>query len=99
MLLTYFVFQVPFDLAVKQVLEQLKDVAKGEYKTPDTEKRKFGNIVFAAVTLPVTEVTSMLGKVMLHFICFNMLILSQVPLKLIVGASFCVYSYLSLISC
>ncbi|KAG1368834.1 tRNA ligase 1 [Cocos nucifera] len=54
--------QVPFDLAVKQVLGQLKDVAKGEYKTPDTEKRKFGNIVFAAVTLPVTEVTSMLDK-------------------------------------
>ncbi|XP_026662373.2 tRNA ligase 1 isoform X2 [Phoenix dactylifera] len=55
--------QVPFDLAVKQVLEQLKDVAKGEYKTPDTEKRKFGNIVFAAVTLPVTEITSMLDKI------------------------------------
>nr|XP_029120792.1 tRNA ligase 1 isoform X2 [Elaeis guineensis] len=54
--------QVPFDLAVNQVLEQLKDVAKGEYKTPDTEKRKFGNIIFAAVTLPVTEVTSMLDK-------------------------------------
>lgn len=54
--------QVPFDFAVKRVLEQLKDVAKGEHKTPDTEKRKFGNIVFAAVTLPVIEITSTLDK-------------------------------------
>ncbi|URE03208.1 hypothetical protein MUK42_21425 [Musa troglodytarum] len=54
--------QVPFDLAVKQVLEQLKDVAKGGYKTPDTEKRKFGNIVFAAVTLPVGEIKNLLDK-------------------------------------
>ncbi|CAL9099126.1 unnamed protein product [Musa acuminata var. zebrina] len=54
--------QVPFDYAVKQVLEQLKDVAKGEYKTPDTEKRKFGNIVFAAVTLPVGEIKNLLDK-------------------------------------
>lgn len=48
---------------MKQVLEQLKDVAKGEYKTPDTEKRKFGNIVFAAVTLPVGEIKNLLDKV------------------------------------
>ncbi|WOK99433.1 hypothetical protein Cni_G08145 [Canna indica] len=54
--------QVPFDFAVKRVLEQLKDVAKGEYKTPDTEKRKFGNIVFAAVTLPVEKIKALLDK-------------------------------------
>ncbi|XP_073004035.1 tRNA ligase 1 isoform X1 [Typha latifolia] len=54
--------QVPFDFAVKRVLEQLKDVAKGEHKTPDSEKRKFGNIVFAAVTLPPVEIVSLLDK-------------------------------------
>ncbi|RWW31948.1 hypothetical protein GW17_00003403 [Ensete ventricosum] len=53
---------VPFDFAVKQVLEQLRDVAKGKHKTPDTEKRKFGNIVFAAVTLPVGEIKNLLDK-------------------------------------
>ncbi|XP_042455915.1 tRNA ligase 1-like isoform X2 [Zingiber officinale] len=55
--------QVPFDFAVKRVLEQLKDVAKGGFKTPESEKRKFGNIVFAAVTLPVEEIKSALDKV------------------------------------
>lgn len=55
--------QVPFDIAVKQVLEQLKEVAKGEHRTPDTEKRRFGNIVFAAVTLPVTDIKLLLSKV------------------------------------
>ncbi|XP_074592518.1 tRNA ligase 1 isoform X2 [Curcuma longa] len=55
--------QVPFDFAVKRVLEQLKDVAKGGFKTPESEKRKFGNIVFAAVTLPVEEIKSVLDKV------------------------------------
>ncbi|XP_058108082.1 tRNA ligase 1 isoform X2 [Magnolia sinica] len=55
--------QVPFDVAVKQVLEQLRAVAKGDFATPsDTEKRKFGNIVFAAVTLPVMEIRSFLEK-------------------------------------
>ncbi|RRT54851.1 hypothetical protein B296_00025193, partial [Ensete ventricosum] len=54
--------QVPFDFAVKQVLEQLRDVAKGKHKTPDTEKRKFGNIVFAAVTLPVEEIKNLLDR-------------------------------------
>ncbi|XP_077232996.1 tRNA ligase 1-like isoform X2 [Tasmannia lanceolata] len=55
--------QVPFNFSVKQVLEQLRAIAKGEYKTPaSTEKRKFGNIVFAAVTLPVTEIRSLLDK-------------------------------------
>ncbi|KAL5581190.1 hypothetical protein UlMin_013632 [Ulmus minor] len=53
--------QVPFEFTVKEVLEQLKKVAKGEYKTPDAEKRMFGTIVFAAVSLPVTEVISFLN--------------------------------------
>ncbi|KAL4610249.1 hypothetical protein ACB092_08G037900 [Castanea dentata] len=54
--------QVPFEFAVKQVLEQLKNIAKGDYSTPDTEKRKFGAIVFAAVSLPVTEIRTLLDN-------------------------------------
>ncbi|XP_075635217.1 tRNA ligase 1 isoform X2 [Castanea sativa] len=54
--------QVPFEFAVKQVLEQLKNIAKGDYSTPDTEKRKFGAIVFAAVNLPVTEIRTLLDN-------------------------------------
>ncbi|KAG9443459.1 hypothetical protein H6P81_014799 [Aristolochia fimbriata] len=55
--------QVPFDVAVQNVLEQLRTVAKGEYKAPaTTEKRKFGNIVFCAVTLPVMEIKGLLNK-------------------------------------
>ncbi|CAN1131791.1 tRNA ligase 1, partial [Linum perenne] len=52
--------QVPFDFAVKQVLEQLKSIAKKEYRTPSTGKRALGTIVFAAVSLPVSEVSSFL---------------------------------------
>lgn len=52
--------QVPFEFAVKQVLEQLKLVAKGEYVAPITEKRNLGTIVFAAVTLPVAEIHELL---------------------------------------
>uniref|UniRef100_A0A0D9WWF4 tRNA ligase phosphodiesterase domain-containing protein n=1 Tax=Leersia perrieri TaxID=77586 RepID=A0A0D9WWF4_9ORYZ len=56
--------QVPFDFAVKEVLEQLKSVAKGDLKikTPGIEKRKFGNIVFAAVTLPPADILGLLSK-------------------------------------
>uniref|UniRef100_A0A1D1ZEG4 Glutamate-ammonia-ligase adenylyltransferase n=2 Tax=Anthurium amnicola TaxID=1678845 RepID=A0A1D1ZEG4_9ARAE len=54
--------QVPFDYAVSQVLEQLKAVSKGDYRPPSTEKRKLGNIVFAAVTLPVVEIKCVLDK-------------------------------------
>ncbi|CAN1281674.1 tRNA ligase 1 [Linum perenne] len=52
--------QVPFDFAVKQVLEQLKSIAKKEYRTPSTGKRALGTIVFAAVSLPVSEVSNFL---------------------------------------
>ncbi|KAL5711348.1 hypothetical protein ACHQM5_021812 [Ranunculus cassubicifolius] len=52
--------QVPFDIAVKQVVDQLKTAAKGGSGTPSTEKRKFGNIVFAAITLPPTDITALL---------------------------------------
>lgn len=55
--------QVPFEFAVKQVLEKLKNIAKGDYSTPDTEKRKFGAIVFAAVNLPATEIRTLLDNV------------------------------------
>lgn len=55
--------QVPFDFAVKEVSEQLTRIAKGDYKTPDTGKRKFGTIVYAAVSLPVTEIKGLLDDV------------------------------------
>ncbi|RZB80036.1 tRNA ligase 1 isoform X2 [Glycine max] len=55
--------QVPFEFAVKQVLEQLRSIAKGEYTPPDTERRKFGTIVFAALSMPVTEIHGVLNKV------------------------------------
>jgi hypothetical protein len=48
---------------VKEVLEQLKAVAKGDIKTPDTSRRRFGNIVFAAVTVPWADVLGLLRKV------------------------------------
>lgn len=54
--------QVPFDLAVKQVIEQLKDIIKGGIRTPESEKRRFGNLVYAAVTLPVLEIRLLLEK-------------------------------------
>ncbi|XXG44458.1 hypothetical protein AAC387_Pa01g4255 [Persea americana] len=55
--------QVPFDYAVQQVLEKLRAIAKGDYARPTgTEKRKFGNIVYSAVTLPVTEIRTLLDK-------------------------------------
>lgn len=44
-------------------MEQLRSVAKGEYKTPSTEKRKFGTIVFAAISLPVIEIQGLLDNV------------------------------------
>ncbi|KAM7496694.1 hypothetical protein LguiA_021108 [Lonicera macranthoides] len=54
--------QVPFQIVVTQVVEQLRSVAKGECKIPSTEKRKFGTIVFAAVSLPVTEIQGLLDN-------------------------------------
>lgn len=54
--------QVPFESAVKQVSEQLQNIIKGEYSPPSTEMRKLGTIVFAAVSLPATEISSLLDK-------------------------------------
>lgn len=48
---------------MKEVSEQLKKIANGEFKTPETIKRKFGTIVYAAVSLPVTEIESLLSTV------------------------------------
>ena len=48
---------------MKEVLEQLKAVAKGDTKTPDTGKRKFGNIMFAAVRLTPADIVGLLRKV------------------------------------
>ncbi|XP_028775864.1 tRNA ligase 1, partial [Neltuma alba] len=55
--------QVPFEVAVKEVSEQLRNIAKGDYTPPDTEKRKFGSIVFAALSLPVTEIQGVLKNI------------------------------------
>ncbi|KAL0533877.1 hypothetical protein IC582_028148 [Cucumis melo] len=53
--------QVPFESAVQDVLEQLKKISEGDYKSPITERRKSGAIVFAAVSLPVQEIQNVLG--------------------------------------
>lgn len=45
------------------MLEQLTKIAKGDYRTPDTEKRKFGSIVYAAVSLPLIEIQGLLDNV------------------------------------
>ncbi|KAL3653082.1 hypothetical protein CASFOL_002763 [Castilleja foliolosa] len=54
--------QVPFQSAVECVHKQLKAIAKGEYTAPSTEKRKFGNIVFAAISLPPSEILGLLSN-------------------------------------
>ncbi|KAL0732469.1 hypothetical protein Bca4012_008678 [Brassica carinata] len=54
--------QVPFESAVQHVREELKRIAKGEYKPPSAEKTKHGSIVFAAINLPVSQVHSLLEK-------------------------------------
>uniref|UniRef100_A0ACD5Z304 Uncharacterized protein n=1 Tax=Avena sativa TaxID=4498 RepID=A0ACD5Z304_AVESA len=55
--------QVPFEVVVKEVVEQLKAVAKGDIGTPDTAKRRFGNIIFAAVTLSQADILCLVRKV------------------------------------
>lgn len=64
--------QVPFDFAVKEVSEQLKKIAKGDYQTPDSGKRKFGNIVYAAVTIPPKELKCVLDNVSENLIISNL---------------------------
>ncbi|XP_047337550.1 tRNA ligase 1 [Impatiens glandulifera] len=54
--------QVPFESVVEQVLEQIKTIMKGEYKAPTSaQKRTFGNIIYAAITFPVSEVINLLN--------------------------------------
>ena len=53
--------------------EELKRIAKGEYKPPSSEKTKHGSITFAAINLPVTQVHNLLEKVTNKIL--------QVPLK------------------
>ncbi|CAM0947539.1 unnamed protein product [Alopecurus aequalis] len=55
--------QVPFEFAVKEVVEQLKAVAKGDPKTPDAAERRFGNIIYAAVTLSQADILDLVRKV------------------------------------
>lgn len=66
-------FQVPFEIAVKSVLEQLKTIAEGDYITPSTEKRQLGAIVYAGVSLPVIGVHHLLNNVSpvtFNYYCF-----------------------------
>ncbi|KAK9732611.1 hypothetical protein RND81_04G010000 [Saponaria officinalis] len=55
--------QVPFESAVTSVVEQLKAISKGDYVPPSTEKRRLGAIVYAAVSLPVTEILHLLKEI------------------------------------
>uniref|UniRef100_A0A7N0VDW9 tRNA ligase phosphodiesterase domain-containing protein n=1 Tax=Kalanchoe fedtschenkoi TaxID=63787 RepID=A0A7N0VDW9_KALFE len=57
--------QVPFEIAVKQVLEQLKAILKHEYKTPGSDKRP-GTTVFSAISLPVGDILNLLQTVALE---------------------------------
>ncbi|PRQ36277.1 putative 2',3'-cyclic-nucleotide 3'-phosphodiesterase [Rosa chinensis] len=59
--------QVPFESSVKEVSEQLRKIAKGEYKTPeyrtsDSGKRKISAITFAAINLPITDIKGLLDN-------------------------------------
>ncbi|VFQ98103.1 unnamed protein product [Cuscuta campestris] len=53
--------QVPFEEVVKQVLDQLRSIAKSG--APLIQKRKLGTIVFAAIRLPVTDIKRLLDNV------------------------------------
>ncbi|KAI8573733.1 hypothetical protein RHMOL_Rhmol01G0299200 [Rhododendron molle] len=53
--------QVPFEVAVEQVVEQLRSVVKGDYKMPSTQKRKSGNIIFAALAEKNPQIKDFLG--------------------------------------
>ena len=55
--------QVPFENAVKSVMEQLKKVAEGDYVPTSTEKRQLGAIVYAGVSLPISEIHGLLNDV------------------------------------
>lgn len=54
---------------------------KGERTTPGTEERKFGNIVFAAISLPVEEIKACLREVRIkiscHAIVFGLILLEE----------------------
>ncbi|KAL6194871.1 hypothetical protein ACLB2K_035946 [Fragaria x ananassa] len=59
--------QVSFESALKEVSEQLRRIARGEYKTPeymtpDSGKRKIAAITFAAITLPVLDIKALLDN-------------------------------------
>ncbi|XP_009784921.2 tRNA ligase 1-like [Nicotiana sylvestris] len=53
--------QVPFEFVVKEVLEQLRAIVRGEYAAPTSKKGKLESIVFAAVNLPVPEILGLLN--------------------------------------
>lgn len=96
-------WQVPFESTVKQVLQQLKNIAKGDYTapttTPNTEKRKLGNIVFAAVNIPVTEIQSLLHNVSVCFVCFSDELFLQYSIVHCMVSVKVVELYLSLVFC
>ncbi|XP_074311540.1 tRNA ligase 1 [Silene latifolia] len=55
--------QVPFESAVRNVVDQLRTISSGEYVPPSTEKRRLGAIIYAAVSLPVTEIIQLLRSI------------------------------------
>ena len=55
--------QVPFEHAMKHVLEDLWAIAKGDYEVVATEKRKLGTIVFAVVSLVTDETKALFDKI------------------------------------
>ncbi|KAL9235068.1 hypothetical protein vseg_009864 [Gypsophila vaccaria] len=55
--------QVPFESAVSSVVEQLKAISRGDYVPPSTEKKRLGAIVYAAVSLPVSEIFHLLKEI------------------------------------
>lgn len=65
------IIQVPFEFAVQDVLEQLKNISKGDYKSPISGKRKSRTIVFAAVSLPIQEIQNLLDTVSGPWIFFQ----------------------------
>ncbi|KAH9622860.1 hypothetical protein KSS87_012910 [Heliosperma pusillum] len=55
--------QVPFESALSNVVEQLRTISSGEYVSPSTEKKRLGAIIYAAVSLPVTEIIHLLSHI------------------------------------
>ncbi|XP_021836352.2 tRNA ligase 1 isoform X2 [Spinacia oleracea] len=55
--------QIPFESAVNSVVEQLNAILKGDCMTPSSEKRRVGAIIYAGISLPVTEINRHLNDI------------------------------------